>query len=1084
MNIKYSVKNIMENHFKPSPEQEQIIYGEEKIKKVIACAGSGKTSILTASIVNILKEEKCLPSEILALTFTKNAALNMQTRISKELSFSTDSEVIDIFTFNSFGNQIIRENSYKFGLSKNFSLLNEAKSWQIIFEIFRNSDFEYLKAGKNIAQFTKRILESIWNIKNNLVSFDNLKTYLIEYESMLSGYKSKGLQKEELNKISYFNEICRMYAEYEKLKLLKNCIDYADQIFMPYRLFNESVAVKEKYQQKYKFIFVDEFQDTNNSQAYLLAKIFDPKRNSIMIVGDDDQGIYGFRGASVENIMDMGYFESELVSDSKPYFLTINFRSGEKIINFANNVISNNKERNIKIIKPEFSGKESEIFFFKTIDMREEAIIICEMIKKLREKGIMLKDIAILCRKKKFGEITRVLNKENIRYEFIGNKNLFYENEILFLLSWLKLINNIYDEESLMYLLKSSKYKISDRDIYFLKNRIEYGAETGENHKKEKSVPVRYLLGSLKKSDDNRFITKDTNEKIKSFLSEFEYYIKKSEQYNLSGIINLIFHHSGLYDEIKSGFGQNLKKKIKNIESLIRIASDFEQDNSNADFEAFVIYLKELARTEVEDSDSIEISGDNAVKIMSIHAAKGLEFKIVFLPMLRNKDYKPKLNSKAEFELPAYLRTDSRVWSEKASYSSQAKFREKLKDKAREEERRIFYVAASRAEKLLVMSHPLFESYQGNPDQKSDELLEFVREGINDVCVPGNANHNTAAIKIKDDMEVLNNDSSEESRNTLNKFSSLIADMQFKERQGRSGFQKPPVKKRSTALPDFADKENAARLENKLLKDIFRLKGEGKKEVLKKDLSGQKETDVKTRFFTLTEILSYLTCPKLYELRYLINIPENTSRENTDFGTKIHKLIADMSMQLFKAGNAGEKGFTNNEYEILLKEYDQEILSIKNEKLRKTLSNLTESNVLDFREVSQIFLEELFYWKVGNAYIRCQIDRADIMNDGSLRIYDYKSGSQKSSSGDFYYKNQIKFYLIAASEYFKIPVEKAEGLILYLGSGDIDKSRLDLPAAHAQKAKIPRTVSDIILQNFDKKPVKDCTRCSYSSICK
>lgn len=1085
MNIKYSVENIMENHFKPSPEQEQIIYGEEKIKKVIACAGSGKTSVLTAGIINILKEKKCLPSEILALTFTKNAALNMQTRISKELLFSTDSEMIDIFTFNSFGNQIIRENSYKFGLSKNFSLLNEAKSWQIIFEIFRNSDFEHLKAGKNIAQFTKRILESIWNIKNNLVSFDNLKTYLLEYESVLSGYKSKGLQKEELNKINYFNEIYRIYAEYEKFKSLKNCIDYADQIFMPYRLFNESVSVKEKYQQKYKFVFVDEFQDTNNSQAYLLAKIFDPKRNSIMIVGDDDQGIYGFRGASVENIMDMGYFESELVSGSMPYLLTINFRSGEKIINFANNVISNNKERNIKIIKPEFPEKESEVFFFKTIDMKEEAVIICEMIKKLREKGIMLKDIAILCRKKKFDEITRVLNKENIRFEFIGNKNLFYENEILFLLSWLKLINNIYDEESLIYLLKSSKYKISDRDIYFLKNFIEYCAETGGNHKKEKSVPVRYLLGSLKKSDDNRFITKDTNDKIKSFLSELEYYIKKSEQYNLSGIINLIFHHSGLYDEIKSGFGQNLKKKIKNIESLIRIASDFEQDNSDADFEAFVIYLKELARTEVEDPDSIEISGDNAVKIMSIHAAKGLEFKTVFLPMLRNKDYKPKSNSKAEFELPACLRTDSRIWSEKASYSSQTKFRDKLKDKAREEERRIFYVAASRAEKLLVMSHPLFESYQGNPDQKSDELLEFVREGINDVFVADNAIHNTAAIKIKDDMEVLNNDSSEESRNTLNEFDSLIANMQFGGRQsGKSDFQKLPAKKRSITLPDFADKENIIRLENKLLQDIIGLKGKDKKEILKKDLSGQKETGVRTRFFTLTEILSYLTCPKLYELRYLINIPENTSRENTDFGTKIHKLIADMSMQLFKAFNAGEKGFTQNEYEILLKKYYREILLVKNEKLRKTLSSLAESNVLDFREVSQIFPEELFYWKVGNVYIRCQIDRADIMNNGSLNIYDYKSGSKKSSSGDLYYKNQIEFYLIAASEYFKIPIGKAEGFILYLGSGDVDKSRLDLPAAHVQKTKIIRAVSGIISQDFDKKPAKDCIRCSYSSICR
>ncbi len=1075
----------MENLFKPSSEQKKVIFDEEKIKKVIACAGSGKTTVLTASIINILKEKKCLPSEILALTFTKNAALNMKIRISKEIPCAIDSEMIDIYTFNSFGNQIIRENSFQFGLSKNFNLLNEAKSWQIVFEIFKNSDFKYLKAGKNIALFTKKILDYIWDIKNNLIDSDIIRNYLDKYESILSEYKSRGLQKEEVNKINYLREIFSIYIEYEKLKSLKNCIDYADQIFMPYRLFDGSVSVREKYQQKYKFIFVDEFQDTNNSQAYLLAKIFNPKRNSMMIVGDDDQGIYGFRGASVENIIDMQYFESELVSDTKPYLLTINFRSGEKIINFANNIISNNAGRNIKTIKPEFSGKTSEVFFFKTIDMKEEALIICEMIKKLREKGIMLKDMAILCRKKKFNEIIKILNKENIRYEFIGNKNLFYENEILFLLSWLKLVYNIYDEESLIYLFKSSRYKIPDRDIYFLKNHIGISNENPGDCKKEIIVSSRYLIKSLKTANENKFITKETGNKIKSFLSELGTYIKKSEQYDLSGIINFIFHSSGLYDEIRSGFGQNLRKKIKNVESLIRIASDFEQDNSDANFESFVIYLQQLAKTEVEDPDSIEISGDNAVKIMSIHAAKGLEFKIVFLPMLWDKDYKPKLNSKAEFELPSCLRTDSRIWSEKASYSSMTKFKDRLKDRIREEERRIFYVAVTRAEKLLVLSQPLFEDYQGNNDEKPAELLKFIEEGINNTCGSDDKNQNTAIIKIRDNVEILNKDSFIESRNTLNEFEEIIGNLQPEGKKSKKiNTQNKDAKNKRILLPDFGNKKNIARLENELFEDICRTEEKDIRAVSKKGTYKQKIIGSNKRFFTLTEILSYIICPKMYELRYLINIPENTDKGNTGFGTKIHKLIADISMHLFKAYNDNKNGCKDHsEYNILFKKYYLEIQLIKNEKLKKCLTSFIDSNILDFEQVYEIFLEELFYWKIDDFFIRCQIDRADILKNGLLNIYDYKSGSKNNNINDLYYKNQIKFYLLAASDYFKIPAERAAGHILYLGSGETDKNLLDLPACDYEKEKIRQAVSGIVSYDFKSKSVNECSRCTYSSIC-
>ncbi|MDD3520179.1 MAG: ATP-dependent DNA helicase [Actinomycetota bacterium] len=1075
----------MENRFNPSPEQEKVIFGEEKIKKIIACAGSGKTTVLTASIINILKEKKCLPSEILALTFTKNAALNMKVRISKDLSFLIDSDTIDIYTFNSFGNQIIKENSYLFGLSKNFSLLNEAKSWQIVFEIFKNSDFEYLKAKKDIAQLTRRILGYIWDIKNNLIDSVKLKKYLLEHESILSEYKSSRLQNDELKKINYLKEIYRVYVEYEKIKSLNNCIDYADQIFMPYKLFNDFISIREKYIQKYKYIFVDEFQDTNNSQAYFLSKIFDEKRNSIMIVGDDDQGIYGFRGASVENIIDTRYFESGLGVKTKPYFLTTNFRSGEKIINFVNNVISNNVDRNAKTIKSEFTGKESEIFFFKSKDTKEEALIICGMIKELREKGIMLKDMAILCRKKKFNEIIQALNKENIRFEFIGNKNLFYENEILFLVCWLKLIYNIYDEESLVYLLKSSRYKISDRDIYFLKNHIRYKENSSDDYKKNAFIPVKYLIDSLKTASENELITNDAINKINSFVEELEYFIKKSEQYDLSGIINLIFHFSGLYDEIKSGFGQNLRKKIKNVESLIRIASDFEQDNSEKNFESFIIYLQQLAKTELENPDDIEISKNNAIKIMSIHAAKGLEFKVIFLPMLWDKEYKGTINSKIEFELPAYLRTDSKIWSEKALYSNAEKFKNRLKDRAREEERRIFYVAASRAEKILIMSHPLFEDYQEKENEKPKELLEFVKEGI--ICGKNHHNISTNAVNLcaENDLEIINKETVFIRNKIIDRFLKLINNIKLEKKQyKKKQILNSDIKKNRAPINDFANKANIIKLEKQLSKDIYGLRKKNIERLAENYISDSNKKESKTKFFTMTEILSYIDCPKKFELKYLINIPDSTNKENADFGTKIHEIISVISKYLFSAYYWDDKGGKiNEEYSMLFKKYNEDIRLIKNEKLKRSLINFFESNILDFRQTKELFIEELFYWKIGDFFIRCQTDRADILKNDFLSIYDYKSSSKKKDSDDSYYKNQIRFYLLAASEYFKIPIEKAKGYIFYLGNGHMDKNILDPALKNELESKIMLAISGIVMKDFKNKSKDKCSNCSYYSIC-
>ena len=333
----------METVFKLTEEQQKIINSEKTIKKIIACAGSGKTSVLTSNIIKIINDGFCKPEEILALTFTNNAAENMHERIRKNLGNSVNTDILNIFTFNSFGNLIIKENSLKLGLGKNFKLINDVQSWQIIYEIFKNYKFKKLKAGKDIGKFVKSLLDYVLNLKNNLINPRELSEYLKNNEKYLCEFRSLALRKEEEDKIQYISEFYEIYESYEKIKNKNNYIDYADQIFLPYFLFKEQMAIREKYVRKYKYIFIDEFQDTNNAQAFLLSMLFQKEKNKLIIVGDDDQGIYGFRGACIENIQNLDYFPEDINHLAETFFLTVNFRSGKNIIDFTNSIIRKNK---------------------------------------------------------------------------------------------------------------------------------------------------------------------------------------------------------------------------------------------------------------------------------------------------------------------------------------------------------------------------------------------------------------------------------------------------------------------------------------------------------------------------------------------------------------------------------------------------------------------------------------------------------------------------------------------------------------------------------------------------------------------
>lgn len=1107
MIIRYSVRNIMETRFNLTQEQNNIINSKYEIKKIIACAGSGKTSVLTRNIIKILDENYCKPEEILALTFTNNAAENMREKIKKSPGNYINADDLDIYTFNSFGNLIIKENSFNLGFGKNFKLINEVQAWQIIYDIFKDYKFKKLKAGRDIGKFVKDLLDYIWNLKNNLITSEALKDYLENNKKYLADYKSPGLLKEEEEKIPYIYEFCDIYKNYESIKRIKNYIDYSDQIFLPYFLLKEHPAVKEKYSCRYKYIFVDEFQDTNNAQAYLLSMLFAKGKNKLMVVGDDDQGIYGFRGACIENIQDFSYFPEDINKLVKTFFLTINFRSGKKIIDFTNSIIRENKKRETKVVKPENEEKKSSIIFFKTNSSTQEAEQISELVLELNSKGYKLRDMAVLCRKKRFSDIIKSFKKNNIRYEVIGSKSYFYEPEILFLISWLKVIHNITDDESVVYLMKSSKFKISDRDIYFLKkaddkiNEPAYfdteeifcksAAKNIKNNNPEINTGFKLfskknaLIYAVKNSDSNKYLGDETKKRLALFLEELNYYIKNSEILSLNGIISLIFHFSGLYDELNSRFGVLAKKKIINIENLIKLAWEFEENNFSVSFDSFVIYLKDIAKTDYEDPDFQIISKENSVKLMSIHAAKGLEFKAVFLPMLWESYYKPRRAQKKFYELPSPLRKDGRIWKEKGNHTSIKNFEEELKSSMLEEEKRIFYVAGSRAKELLVLSYPQYENQSDifKDDANIRSILPFISSIFE---------KNSSTVFLGEEtLNYVSNTFDLKPQFYSNDFGTIFNDLfnaADKKAQKNQEIKKEDAGRgvRSKRINEDALSSSYEKI---LAENINKISGDAKvlsfSELWNLNEKNMESNLTRNNFFSLTEILTFLECPFLYKLRYVINMPE-AENNIAGYGIKMHKFIENITSFYFK-------DYLNNKLKnntsINKKYYDLSCLDFnkgKPEDLKfiNYINNFYKSGLLSFELIQNILTEQLFYWKINGFYLTCKIDRIDILKNGLIRLYDYKTSSYEKNAENSNYIYQIKSYISGLSDLFGIPVGNISGSLIYLEDGKdmpvniIKSEKLEIEGA------VIKAINDITKKKYPKPDFESCGRfCNFKSFC-
>ncbi len=546
-------------------QKEAVLYGDGPLL-ILAGAGSGKTSVLTKRVAYLIKERNISPSNIVAITFTNKAAKEMKERIIKEVG--KEGYDIQISTFHSFGLRIIKENYERLGYEKNFTIIDSDDSLTVVKKILKDMGIDY-------ARFNPKF------IKNQISSCKN---------EMVIPEKYKNLVNDELSDITY-----KVYKKYQDTLLRNNSLDFDDLLIKPIELFNKYKEVLENYQELFKYVFIDEYQDTNEAQ-YILSKMISAKYKNICVVGDDAQSIYSWRGANFKNILN---FEKDY-QNAKVILLEQNYRSTKTILNAANSVIKNNINKKDKNLWTDNSLGE-KIKYVRTNDEKDEASYVTREIRSLVNNGASLDDIAVLYRTNAQSRtIEEGFLNSNIPYKIVGAFAFYSRKEIKDLLAYLKLIYNTKDDVSLMRIINYPKRKI--------------GAKTIEN------LSMDAVLNGTSMFD---VISSGKELEFKKLILEMK---EKSEVLSLTETIDMVLDKSGIKSELESEHTLEADIRLENLNEFKSITKTFEEESGIASLEDF---LNEVSLV----SDVNDQKNDNSPKVtlMTIHAVKGLEYKYVFV---------------------------------------------------------------------------------------------------------------------------------------------------------------------------------------------------------------------------------------------------------------------------------------------------------------------------------------------------------------------------------------------------------------------------------------------------------------------
>ena len=531
---------------------------------VLAGAGSGKTKVLTSRIAYLI-EKGVNPYNILAITFTNKAAAEMRERVIKLIG--GEAGMMQISTFHSFGLRLIRENNEYLDLDNNFAIFDTEDSLTAIKRVLKKLDIDSNKFSP------KAIRNKISSLKNELIMPNDFKRYV----------------RGDFDEI-----ILQVYPLYQKELHDNNAVDFDDLLILPIKLFNENPNILLRYQERFQYILIDEYQDTNEAQ-YRLSKMLANYYKNICVVGDSDQAIYGFRGANFKNILN---FEKDY-KNCKTIILKKNYRSTKKILDAANSVIKNNINRHPKELESVKDDGE-KVTYYRAKNGLDEVNFIANTIHDLQKKNVSLDDIVILYRT---NAQSRVFEDEflklNIPYRIIGAVNFYARREIKDLLAYLKVINNPRDAISLLRSINTPKRGIGNKAIEEIIERSN-----------EESISLFDAITSGKALN------------YKNLILELQ---EESTHLSLTELVEEVLNKSGLREEFLKENSVEAETRLENLEEFKSITKAFEDKYGLISLPDFLYEVSLISdNTEVTDSA-------NRVTLMTVHSVKGLEFNYVFI---------------------------------------------------------------------------------------------------------------------------------------------------------------------------------------------------------------------------------------------------------------------------------------------------------------------------------------------------------------------------------------------------------------------------------------------------------------------
>ncbi len=676
-------------------EQEEAVTHRQGPLLIIAGAGTGKTTVITRRIAWLLSEGLAKTNEILALTFTDKAAGQMLERVDILVPYGyTD---IWVSTFHAFGDRLLRENALIGGLDPDFKVLTRPEAAVFFREHLFEFDLSYYRPLSDPTRFIEALISVFSRAKDEDIS---PQEYL-DFAASLMQKSKENPEDEALKELSLQQmDVVRAYAKYQELFAKNGAVDFGNQFYLALKLLREHPLVLKKYQEQFKYILVDEFQDTNFAQ-FQMVKCLAGENKNISVVADDDQCIYRWRGAAYSNVLNF----MDSFSEAKKVSLIHNYRSSQELLDSAYRLIQNNNPERFevkagidkKLIGASGKGTAPQYMYFDSNS--GESDWIAQTIKeKVANKKFSYKDFAILVRSNSDAHAyLQALNMQGIPWQFSGSQGLYSREEVKLCINFLRVIANHSDSLSLYYLASSEVYALELSDLSLCMH-----------YAKRRNKSLYSVFKNIQGITELSEVSEAARDKINTVLTDLEKYLKVSRQESTGRLLYRFLTETGLLKRLSHHPSLENETKIQNLAKFFNMVRDFELVAKEDRVMNFINYLDLL----IEAGDDPETAGmdldTDAVNVLTIHKAKGLEFPVVFMVSLVNGRF-PVPHRKSPIELPDSLMKEILPTG----------------DFHIQEERRLFYVAMTRAKCELYLTSAV--DYGG---MRQRRISQFVIEAL------------------------------------------------------------------------------------------------------------------------------------------------------------------------------------------------------------------------------------------------------------------------------------------------------------------------------------------------------------------